>query len=118
MREACSKLARNVKSYVKCRVKQKFYLSFNQLPKQKLKRQHEVDDRSGYIFEILLKRLHQVLSICVDYNVILIVKKKNVAFRLLTSVTLLNSTWYEIFIQHGANVFYKNFSLFKSDEGR
>jgi len=78
VREACSKLARNVKSF------QKFYPSFNQLPRQKLKHRHEVDDRSGYIFKILLKWLHQVLSICVHYDVILIVKKKNVALYLLT----------------------------------
>ena len=106
------------KALFKCRVKQKFYPSFNQLPEQKLKHQHEVDDRSGYIFKILLKRLHQVLSICVHYNVILVVKKKNVPFIYWQCVTLLNSTWYEIFIQNGANVFYTNFSLFKSDEGR
>ena len=63
-------------------------------------------------------KLHQVLSICVHYDVILIVKKKNVAFFYWQCVTLLNSTWYEILIENGANVFYTNLSSFKSGEGR
>jgi len=45
-------------------------------------------------------------------------KRKTLPFIYWQCVTLLNSTWYKIFIQNGANIFYTNFSLFKSDEGR